>query len=371
MPVTHFDWANYQTTVRNIFKDIYSYDGLGASAVAFGYWRQTTNRIRGFYFDLYGGGGNLSSFQAAPSLDPNGNSGDWEPNKALVASEVRTHMRTLDPDFYFSTENAEEGLIGAFDIHHVGGIGDSSQASDNIWGSNLWMFGVVYSRFQALYDLALTLNDTAFQNPSQQVYYAVLMSSVFHGTGGHVCISNGIEGQVIIPTDPPTQGNCTLYYLVVSMQSFIAAMDATPVIRTYMRTGYRMRPLPASWEGDYIESGRGMFQFLADEVGAGNQGVFVCSSVWLNPAADPDFPATSSCLGIVISSVSTEATLTYNIYIDSEAYDLVPDRPKALYLRTGASRTEIARFTDVLDQDITITFNGTSAPFYLYEIVQL
>ncbi len=368
MAATHFDFANYLADCKAIMKDVLQYDGLGASATAFGYWRRTVTKIKGYYWDLYGGGGNLSSFQAAPSIDPNGNSGDWEANKAELALYQRTQMRVLDAAFYQSTENAEENLIGSgFDMMHVGGIGDLDVT---LWGVNAQLFTVVYSRYQCLMNLAVTLNETTFDGDTQQGFYTAWINATFHATGGHFCISNGNEtGGVLCPTDPPQLGQPN-FRICAFIATAMLKVDTTPAIRTYMQRGWRMRPLPASWEGHAISLNLSAAGYAQEGRADGPTPHSVFSSVWMNPAADADFPSTSNCIGIVISSCGL-ASLTYNIYMDSEAYDLVPHRTKVLYLRVGAARTEITRFTETLDYDATITFDGATAPMYLFEVVQL
>lgn len=372
MAVTHFDWANYLTSVKAIIKDVIRYQGGGASGSALlGYYRQpAANRWRGYYWDLYGGGGNLSTFQHSPGLNPNGNSGDWEPNKSELADYEREQMRALDSGFYQTTENCEEGLIGGgFDVMHIGQLGETSGEVGRKWGQLASLFTVVYSRYQCLLNLGVTLNSTTFVDSSQQGYYASWVNASFHSTGGHLCLSNGVVTGRLVPTDPPTLGNCLNFYLLTFIKSIITKMNATPSIRTYMRTGLRCRPLAASWDGDYLESGTGLSDYLVQEVSTSlSAAVYVSSSVWLNPAADADYPTTANCIGIVITSASTQ-NYTYNIAIDAEAYDLDPTRVHVLYSRVGAVRTELARFTDELDYDLSIVFDGSTAPCILLEIV--
>lgn len=376
MAVTHFDFSNYMTDAKAIFKDILRYQGGGASAdPLLGYYRQpTANRFRGWYWDLYGGGGNLSTFQATPALNPNGNSGDWEPNKAEIALDARTQMRALDAAFYQSTENCEEGLIGSgFDVMHTGGIGDVPGEVGNNWGCIASLFTVVYSRYQCMLNLAITLNETTFTVGGQDAFYSAWINAEFHVTGGHFCLSNGIVTGLLCPTDPPVFGQPN-FRIVAYIATALAKVTATPIIKKYMQRGFRMRPLPESWEGHQLELNVG----IGDYCQRGSAGVltdypspfYIFSSVWLNPAADDNFPSTSNCIGIVISSSGIE-NLTYNIYMESEAYDLVPERVKVLYQRVGAVRTELTRFTETLDYDASIVFDGATAPLYLFEIVQL
>lgn len=370
MPVAFMDFVNYYATVKAIHKDIYQYDGGGTSPTAFGYYLEpTANRARGFYFDLFGGGGNLSIYQHAPSLDPNGSSGQWETNKAGLAAYIRTQLRVIDSAIYTSTENCEEGLIGSIDIMHAAGIGSSPEPK--VWGQLGFTFAIVYSRAQCLFDLAIALNTSAndtLQIPSTQtVFYTTWINAGFHYTGGHLCINNGFASGIVVPTNPPTLANCPMYYTLVFIKSVIAAMNATPAIRTYMHSGFRMRPLPASWEGDYMESGQPLSSYLVNQ--QTNTDVYISSSVWLNPAADSDYTGTSGCLGIIITSAST-SNVTYNLSLDSECYGLDPSRIKILYSRAGAFRTEVTRFIVALDYDIAITFNGTDAPVLVYEVVQ-
>jgi len=175
-----------------------------------------------------------------------------------------------------------------------------------------------------------------------------------------------------MPVFPATLLNCPMFYMIVWIKGMIAKMDETPMIRTYMRKGFRMRPLPESWEGDYVESGQMLSTFLAFQ--QAELSIYYSSSVWMLPEADDDYPLTDHCIGIVITGASTEATHDYNIYMQAEAYDLSPTTVKALYRRVGtggSSRTEVARFTDVLDYTATLVFDGVTAPCDLYEIVTL
>lgn len=374
MAATNFDWANYLTTVKAIIKDVFQYDGTGPGSGlgAFGLWRApSANRWRGHYWDLYGGAGNLSVFQLSPSVDPNGNHGDWEANKAELALYERTQMRALDAGFYQTTENVEEGLIGSgFDFMHLGVIGELVGLSQ--WGANVGSFSIVYSRFQCMFNLGITFNDVFFQDASQVIFYTMWVNFSFHQTGGHLSVSNPVVTGIVVPTDPPTLLNNNNFFLLVFMKSVIDKMNATPAIRTYMRTGYRMRPLPHSWEGHYADSGKELAAYLAEGStnGTSPSDARLFSSVWWNPAADADYPATSNCYGIVITSCLTAST-TYRIQIEANELDMPPTSVKVLYSRVGAVRTELTRFTESLDYTATITFDGATAPVLLFEVVQL
>lgn len=371
MSINYLDFNTYLTQVKAILLDHYFYDGSGASPTAFGYYYATDtnpaggltgNKVRGFYFDLFGGGGNVSTYQQAPSISPNGNSGTWEERKADLADHIRTEGRLLDADLYTSTENCEEGLIGVIDIHHLGGIGSSP--SPTVWGAQGAMFNIVYSRYQCLHDLSIAVNDDALTGFTQDFYYAAWVNAVFHITAGHLCLNNGARSDgtwlPIVPLATPGFGTCGLFVTLTMIKSFIAKMDATPLIRSYMRAGTRMRPLPASWEGDYMDSGFMLATYLAHA--QGDASVFTSSSVWVDPATGD--------IGIVLTSAIT-GNVAYNIYMDAEAYDLDPTRVHVLYRRVGAVRTELVRFTDVLDYDHTIVFDLVAASCELLEVVQL
>ena len=380
MALTYLDFCNYLNTVKLITKDHFIYNGSGVSPTAFGYIYATDtntaggltgNKPRGFYFDLFGGGGNVSTFQQTPSLTPNGNNGEWEARKRELAEYWRTYARLIDADFYTSTENCEEGLIGVIDIHHLGGIGSSP--TPDVWGAQGWSFNIVYSLYQCFNDLSVSVNDGALISTAQDFYYAAWVNAVFHITSGHLCINNGARADgsflPICPVFPVTFGSSGLYITMVLMRSCIDKMDATPMIRNYMRGGFRMRPLPASWEGDYMDSGKMLATYLATAVSTDDISIYVSSSVWVLAGVDDDYP-TIGALGIVITSAHT-ADVVYNIYMQAEAYDLDPTRVHVLYERIGAVRTELKRFTDVLDYDYTIVFDFVSAPCVLLEVVQL
>jgi len=381
MALNYLDYSQYPSEVKAIFRDVFLYDGTGASPTVFGYYWATSpvapftgNKIQGFYFDLFGGGGGLSQFQLAPSIDPNGAVATWELTKADFASYLRGQMRGEDPDFYTSTENCEEGLIGVMDFHHMGGIGESPSPTD--WGALVGGFGIVYSRYQCMFDLSIALNDACFTTGSpstQAAYYTCWLQASFHYTGGHLALHNQARGDgsfyQLVPIEPASIANCPMLYMLVWTASMIAAMNATPAIKRYMHGGFKQRPLPASWEGDYVESGQMLATYVAF---AQNQlATFYYSSVWMNPDADADFLSTDHCIGIIITGAATEPSTTYNIYMQAEAYDLSPTTVKALYSRVGAVRTELTRFTDVLDYDVEVEFGGVLAPCDLYEIVTL
>lgn len=382
MALNYLDYSQYQDDVNLIHADIFRYNGSGTHPDAFGYYYATDpvglagNKIQGYYLDLFGGGGGLSIFQFAPSLNPNGVVPDWETKKRAFTSYQRTAMRLLDSDFYFSTENCEEGLIGVIDIHHSGGIGESPSPTD--WGQYVGSFGIVYSRFQCMFTLAIALNDACFTtgSPSTQAqYYTTWVQAQFHFTGGHMAFHNQARGDgsfyQLVPLEPPGIANCPMYYMLVWMQGMVTKMDETPMIRKYMRLGLRMRPLPESWEGDYVESGSMLSTYLATVQSV--LSIYYTSSVWILPEADDDYPLTSACIGIVITGAATEETHTYNIYMQAEAYDLSPNTVKVLYQRVGATRTELTRFTDVLDYDHEVVFDSLNfqAPCDLLEIVTL
>ncbi len=361
-----FDFANYLTDIKAIIKDLFQYNATGVSITAFGYYRQPANKIRGFYWDFFSGGV-FHFIQHSPSITPNGNVAGWEANKRAVAIYARDQMRVLDSAFYMTSEAPEEGLIGAFDALHLGTVGTVR----NDYGQFFPGFQICYGRYQGLLDLSVNFNDGAVNGTSvptdQSDFYVRLLNASFHATGGRLCLNNHTQ-YMVVPIDPPTFFNCPAYIILIAVKSFIDKMTATPMIRKYMRRGFRQRPLPASWEGDYIESGQSLYDFVGFR--SGSAGTYYTSSVWMLPDADADFASTSHNIGIVISGVLT-ATNTYNIYMDARAYNLSPTSIKVLYSRLGAVRTEVARFTDVLDIDITVTFDGVSAPLLLYEVVQL
>ena len=368
MSLTHFDFANYLSDIQAIIKDVQQYDGSGTEPTAFGYFLQpSSNRARGFYYDLWGGGAHL--LQYAPSVDPNGNTVDWEANKVTLSTYLRTQMRDAgggnDSAFYQTTEAPEEHLIPAFDAVHLGTFG----TLNDTYGGGTFLYSVVYSRFQCLLDLSVTLNTTATAPTpipsSQNIYYTAWVAKIWHETGGHLCINNTTSA-VLIPTNPPTLANCPMFYMLAFMKSIIDKVAATPAIKTYMQRGWRMRPLEDSWYGDLIESGDTLAAYLASNV----TDTWVNHSIWLNPSADSDFASTSNCIGIVITSHDTNDH-TLNLYMQSEAYDLSPTSVKVLYTRVGNVRTEVTRFTDVLDYDITVAFDGSQAAVLLYEVVQL
>src|SRR5688572_5991580 len=184
MAVTYFDFPNYLSSIKAIVKDIFQYDGMGASATAFGYHRLMSPPPHGFYWDLYGGGGNVGTQQHAPSLTTNGNNGDWESAKNELVEYQREQMRaSLDPDFYQSTEAPEEGLIPGFDFMHMGQLGE---VHNDDWGSNMALFNIVYSRYCCLFNLGVTLNTDAtdyFTIPStQSAFYVMWVNWAFHET---------------------------------------------------------------------------------------------------------------------------------------------------------------------------------------------
>lgn len=367
MTLQVFDVANYKTQIEAILKDVLTYNATGSSPTAFGYYRQTTNKPRGFYFDVWGG--SFHAMQYAPSVTPNGNSGDWENNKRDVAIYLRDQMRVLDSDFFTTTEAPEEGQVGAFDAMHLGLLGLFPSTIQV--GQFSPLFQVVYGRYQSLLTFGNTLNETATAltpiPSSQAAYYTIILNASFHATGGKLCVTN-FTLVPIVPTNPPTISNCPMYYMLAFIKGMITNMTATPMIRTYLRSGHRQRPLAQSWEGDMLVSGEDLYGFFARRSGEVNS--YNSSSVWLNPDADPDYPLTSNCIGIVITS-ALPSTITYPISMDAVAYGLSPTQIKVLYSRVGSTRTELTRFTDRLDYTPTIVFDGTNPPTALLEIVTL
>jgi hypothetical protein len=121
-----------------------------------------------------------------------------------------------------------------------------------------------------------------------------------------------------------------------------------------------------SWEGDCMASGRPLSSYLAHAQGL-DFNIYTSTSVWMNPDADLHF-ADSNNIGIVLTSVHTD-DVPYKIHIDSEAYGLDPTRLHILVSRLGNVRTELARFSDLLDYDFTSIFDFLGAHCVLLEIV--
>lgn len=346
-------------TIKAIIADIHGYNGtlIGGGSDNIGYYTQLFGAApRGWYYDLWGGGGVLFNYD--PAVDPNGNIGTWEINKNALTVYLRDRMRAVDPAFYFSTENCEEAMIPSVDVMH---IGDLFSAETGVFDG---AFSVVYSRYQCLIDLSITLNqnavDPALGIPSSQyAFYLGWVVWMWHETGGHVCINNG-QNIPLISVDPPTIANCPEYILLVGAKRLIERLDSNADMKNYMQRGIRMRPLPASWEGTYLEAGLKLKDWIAGQMNSAvNPQHMICSSVWQN--------VETGSIGIVLTNHET-MNLVYHIHVEAAAYDLNPGSVYALYRNVAGVRTEVKRFTDILDYDHTLGFDAVSLTCDLLEI---
>ncbi len=352
-----FDLGNALTTVEAVLLDVYRYDGSGVGSLANGYYWGTSNKIHGYYMDLWGGGGVLLNYD--PTVNPNGNTGLFAGGKSACTQYLREQMRILDPEFFLSTENVEEQMIPTIDIAH---IYDGLPAAGHLNG----MFGIVHSRFVPIYDLSITFNSESLLNGIPSSYYLFYMSWVmwqWHQTGGHLCLHNG-TGVPICPVDPPSLFNTPQFPLIAMMNRVISRMNTNEAIRNYMRTGFRCRPLPSSIEGDFIASGQSIIVFLTANTSNLNPASEIFSSVWRD-LDSPNFP-----IGIVLTSIYT-GNMTVDIHVEPEAYDFNPQEPYILYRNIDGVRTELTRFIGTLDYTHTLVFDGAGPAVDLLEIIKV
>jgi hypothetical protein len=341
--IAYFDCANNHATIKAIVTDILNYNAAGSSPSAFGYYRQTVNKPHGYYWDFWGGGGNLLTY--SPSVSPNGNTGDWESGKKTISDYVRAAMVAIDANFFQTTEGCEEHLIPSFDAMHVTG--------DIGFGRRAELFSIVYSRYQPIFELDVSLSASAVTDipNSNYLYYTGTIAWIFHQTG-HLCLKNE-TGLKIVPTNPPNLSNCAFFYSLEFMRLLIANVGTTTAILTYMHEGYRLRPLEDAIEGDLIDDEDWQTNLFGTAAP-------LISSVWRN--------ATTGDTGIVVTNHHT-ATQTLRIRMEATAYELDPGAVHILYRNVGGVRSELTRFTDSLDYSLTTSYYLAGTVCELFEVV--
>lgn len=365
--LVYFDLEAYQNDVTDIVTDMILYNGTGSNPEVLGYYRNVTNKPRGWYLDLWGGGGVLLNYD--PALSPNGNTGAWETRKSQIGSDVRDAVRAVDANAYFITENTEQGIIPSMDVACSGSAPGGTDA-----GQTLDLFGTVFSRFQCILELGVVFTTASLTDSTPSSQYVLYLSwhmFRWHENGGHFCMTNG-TGVPVCPVDPPSISNCPEYPLLVAILRCLSRFSTVPAMKTYMRHGLRMRPLPSSWVGDYLEGGLQLVTWLNNNAAnAVTPANLINHSVWKHVDGAANGIATND-IGIVITS-HREANQTFNIYMRSEAYDLSPTAIKVLYKRNNSTgnREEVTRFTDILDYDVTLTYDGSGPAVDLYEVVTL
>ncbi len=295
---------------------------------------QGTEKFDGIYWDFWSG--------RTPPLDYANNHGHalgggnyWAQGKRTMANQVKTNLKQIDNDLFFTSESLDETLIDNMEMMYTQAI-------------TTFYAGIILLPFwQTVYGDYIFSSDLSTGNPelnNQQIneLTKLFYSHLFH-SGEMIAINNwDALNKFVIGTQTSSQPTPEQEAITIYLKRLI---DSVPHTKKYQRFGERLRPLPQSV--DYTLE-RGTIDYV-------NTPLEILASVW---------KANNNDIGIIVTNSETaEAQTTINIkYSD---YEL--SGQYILYENVAGTRTIINPSINN-DFQIPITINAES--LRLYELVK-
>ncbi|HYC76677.1 MAG TPA: DUF6259 domain-containing protein [Planctomycetota bacterium] len=221
---------------------------------------------RGWYFDFFGGGGQVQNYgtpDATCTGCARGNDGKYSGGKRLMAAKCRESITECDAAGYTMTESSEESLIQVVDLH----------GTTAAWGKPYgvyWLFPSVYGDLQRSLNIVPSQIDdtlladygpgTGLVGAAEMIAQARVLQVAFHATG--MLSLPRIEGDKTWIADAASYvlaagpGNTAPFLAnphAIPLFAIKAIHDRLSGYRPFVE-GRRLRPLPNSWEGDFVDA---------------------------------------------------------------------------------------------------------------------
>ena len=295
---------------------------------------QGTEKFDGIYWDFWSG--------RTPPLDyasnhnhPLGGGNYWSQGKHTMANDVKTNLKQINNNLFFTSESLDETLIDNIEMMYTQSI---TTFYAGIILLPFWQ--TVYGDY--IFSSDLSTGNPELNNPQINELTKLFYSHLFH-SGEMIAINNwDALNRLVIGTQTSSQPTPEQEILLVYLKRLV---DSVPQTKKYQRFGERLRPLPQSV--DYFLE-RGTIDYA-------NSPLKILASVW---------KANNEDIGIIVTNSDTaEAQTTINInYPD---YEL--SGQYILYENVAGTRTIINPSINNNFQ-IPITINAESLK--LYELVR-
>ncbi len=296
---------------------------------------QGTEKFDGIYWDFWSG--------RTPPLDYADNHGHakgggnyWTQGKRTMANEVKTNLKQINDNSFFTSESLDENLIDDIEMMYTQAITIFSTGTILL---PFWQ--TVYGDY--VFSSDLSTGNPELNNPQINELTKLFYSHLFH-SGEIIAINNwDALNKLVIGTQASSQPTPEQEALLVYLRRII---DSTSHTKKYQRFGERLRPLPQSV--DYTLE-RGTIDYV-------NAPLEILASVW---------KANNNDIGIIVTN-SGKVQKQTTININYPSYEL--SGQYILYENVAGTRTIINPSING-DFQIPITINEESLK--LYELVKI
>ena len=296
---------------------------------------QGTETFDGIYWDFWSG--------RTPQLDYADNHGHdrgggnyWTQGKRTMANDVKTNLKQINNNLFFTSESLDETLIDNIEMMYTQAI-------------TIFYKGVILLPFwQTVYGDYIFSSDLSTGNPelnNQQnnELTKLFYSHLFH-SGEIVAINNwDALNRFVIGTQTSSQPTPEQEALLVYLKRIV---DSTPHTKKYQRFGERLRPLPQSV--DYTLE-HGTIDYVNDPLE-------ILASVWKSNNND---------IGIIVTNSGTAEAQT-TIQISYLNYEL--SGQYILYENVAGTRTII---NPSINNNFQIPVSINAESLKLYELVKI
>ncbi len=289
----------------------------------------------GIYWDFWSG--------RTPPLDYANNHGHalgggnyWTQGKRTMANNVKTNLKQINNNLFFTSESLDENLIDDIEMMYT-------QAITTFYAGIILLpfWQTVYGDY--IFSADLSTGNSELNDPQINELTKLFYSHLFH-SGEIIAINNwDALNKFVIGTQANAQPTPEQEALLVYLKRLV---DSVPQTKKYQRFGERLRPLPQSV--DYaLEHGT---------IDYANSPLEILASVW---------KANNEDIGIIVTNSNTAETQT-TIQINYADYKLAGQY--RLYENVAGARTIINPSINT-DFQIPVTINAESLK--LYELVKL